>query len=150
MHHQRQSGLADRFETLEKLAVVVDADAGHMRIIAAGVFHHEDFERQRPFFGERRNLLRHGAGWVVVEIDDRVPAVMLDQRAVTLDGRSRRIHIGHADGESHAAGRRGHRRGRDVLFVGEAGVAVMGVRVDQSGNNFFPLGVDHIVRRVGQ
>ncbi len=26
----------------------------------------------------------------------------------------------------------------------------MGVRVDQSGNNFFPLGVDHIVRRVGQ
>ena len=38
----RQRGVDDRD--------VVDADAGHVRIIAPGIFDHEDLECQRPFF----------------------------------------------------------------------------------------------------
>jgi hypothetical protein len=61
MHHQRQAGLTHSFETFEELAVIVDADPGHMGIIAPGVFDHKYFKCQRPFFGERGNLLREGA-----------------------------------------------------------------------------------------
>ena len=150
MHHQRQAGVADGFEAFEQFAVIVDADAGHMRIVAAGVFDHEDFERQRSFFGQPRNFLRHRAGGIVVEVDDGVLAVMFDQRAVTLHRGRRRIDVGHADGRGHAAGGRGHGRGGDVFFVGETGIAMMGVRIDQAGNDFLALGIDHLVGRVRQ
>ena len=109
-------------------------DAGHMRIIAAGVLDHEDLERERTFFGESGNFLRHGAGRIVIEVDNRIFAVMLDQRAVALDGRRRRIHVGHADRKSHAARSRGHGRSGDIFLVGKSRIAVMRMRVDQARN----------------
>jgi hypothetical protein len=129
-------------KTLEQLAVIVDADAGHMRIIATGVFDHEDLKCQRPFFSQPRNFFRHRAGWIVIEVDDGVLAVMFDERAITLHRCRRRIDVGHADGSRHTAGRRGHGRRRNILFVSETGIAMMRVGVDQAGNDFFAFSVD--------
>ena len=78
MHHQRQSRVANGLEAFKKLAIVIDADPRHMRIVAPGVFDHKNFERERPFFGESGNFFRHRAGRIVIEIDDGVLAVMLD------------------------------------------------------------------------
>ena len=150
MHHQRQAGAADGFEAFEQLAVVVDADAGHVRIVAAGVFDHEDFKRQRPFLGEPRDFLGHRAGWIVVEVDNRILAVMLHQRAITLHRGGRRVDVGHADRRGHAAGGRGHGRRGDVFFMSETWVAMMRVRIDQARNDFFALGIDHFVGAVRQ
>jgi hypothetical protein len=148
--HQGQAGLPDGFETFEQLAVVVETDAGHVRVIPAGVLDHEDLERERTFFGESGNFLGHGAGRIVIEVNDRVFAVMLDQRAVALDVGCRRIHVGHADRKSHTARGRGHGGRRDVFFMGKSRIAVMGMRVDQAGNHLHPFGIDHRRSRVRQ
>ena len=103
-----------------------------------------------PSFASRGNFLRHGAGRIVVEIDDGILAVMFDQRAVALDGGGRRIHVGHADRKRHAARGRGHGRRGDVFFIGKSRIAMMRMRVDQAGNHFLPFGIDHRRSRVRQ
>ena len=55
--HQGQAGLSDGFETFEQLAVVIETDAGHVRVIPAGVLDHKDLECERTFFGESGNFL---------------------------------------------------------------------------------------------
>src|SRR5262249_3454920 len=76
--------------------------------------------------------------------------VVGDQIAKPLHARSRRIDIGHAYRKSDAAGGRCHRRSSHVLLVCESRISVMGVGVDESGNNFSSRGIDNGVGAVRQ
>ena len=132
MDHERQAGRADGLEDLEQLAVVVDADAGHVRVVAAGVDDHEDLER-RDAAGRRAPAARPAtvAGGVDVPVDDRPLLVEGEHRVEPLDGVGRRLDVRHRERGRHAAGGAGARRGDDVLLVGEARLPVVGVDVDR-------------------
>ena len=56
MDHQRHVDLGAMLHDLENAAVIVHADAGHVRITAAGVDHHEDLEGGDALFGHAREF----------------------------------------------------------------------------------------------
>jgi len=55
--HQRQTGRLHRLHALVQLAVLVEPDARHVRIRAAGVDDHEDLEREDPALRQLRDLV---------------------------------------------------------------------------------------------
>ena len=140
--HQRQARRRDRPEDAEQLAVVVDADAGHVRVVAPGVDDHEHLERGDALLGECRDLLEHRAGSIDVPVDDGAFVVQSPHRGQPLGGVGRRIDVGHREGGGDAA--RCARRGGadDVLLVGEARLAVVAMDIDDARQEVPAGGVD--------
>ena len=125
--------------------MVANSDSRHMGIIAPGVFDHENLESERTLLCEPGNFFRNGPRRIVIKVDDGFLLVIFDKTSIAIHGRGRRIHVRHADRKGHAAGRGRHGSGGQILFVCEAWVSVMGVRVNQAGNDFLTLGVDDAV-----
>ena len=91
-------------------------------------------------------------------LDHADPARLLDHEQARITGRGGEVEGSpergekrHPDiGDGIPGGRRRHRGRGDVLFVCEPRIAVVRMGIDQTRDNFFPFGIDDVVRRVRQ
>ena len=125
MHHQRQVGLFAGLHDLQQLAVVVHADARHVRIAAAGVDHHENLEAGDALLRQKGNFLGDGRRRIEIPVDDGVAFVdrklLLQQR----DTVGRRCDVWHRNAGRHAAGGALLGRSVDRVFVFKSRLAAL-------------------------
>ena len=132
MNHDRQTRFLDRLAHLQQLAMIVNPDAGHVRIIAPGIDHHEDLERHDPHLGDLRNGFQVGGRCVDVVVDHRLLFIQREHVPQDLRRRRRRINVGHRRTHRDASSGARRRSRDDVLFVCISRFAVMRVRIDHS------------------
>ena len=128
VHHQRHVGRGARLHDLHELAVIVDADARHVRVVPARVHHHEHLERGDALLRQLGDLVGDGSGRVDVVVDDGLPLIDPEQLLEARHRVGRRDHVGHGHGGGDTACRALHGGRVDVLLVGvSAGLAALAV-----------------------
>ena len=75
MHHQRHVLRGTGFHDAEQFPMIVHADAGHVRITAPGVDHHEYLECGDAGLRHGRHFVEQRRGRIEVPVDDRISLV---------------------------------------------------------------------------
>ncbi len=123
--HERQTAVRDGLEDRHQLAMVVDADPRHMRVVAAGIDHHEDLEGGDPVRRETRDLGSNRSRRVDVPVDEGLCLVEGDHGLEPLHRIRWRVDVRHRERRRHATCRTGRGFTDDVALPGEARFAVV-------------------------
>src|SRR5690606_36118152 len=144
--HQRDVRCRACLHDGHELAMLVNADARHVWVIAAGIDDHEDLHRGHACGRHARYLFEVRSRWVDVPVDDSLLSVELEHRLDPLQRDWRWVDIRHCNRSRNPTSRTGPGRTLDILLVNEARRTAVTVGVDHAWQDGETAGVD---RRAG-
>ena len=145
VHQHQPADILDLAHPVQELGI------GDVRIGRVGD-RHERFEAAGTLLPLALDLGDRGRGQRTPqpEVDHHLAGGHVAFLAVQLSGRHRRVGERVLHDRGHAAGRRRHRAGGEILALGVAGILEMGVHVDRARHHHQAGGVDQLVGAVAR